>query len=645
MMNSAMINSNSTGTGSGGSSSSSTSSCSTSSGSVKNNAKARANIQASDNAVENVITATVAAVTTSTTTLSSTPATSTAAISSTSIDSTGSVGRDVALASKPPRSVAGTASTVTVTKGVGPMPSKVNEPHHYNSSNNRSSSSSSNHTTGDSSRQQQRTPGAAHAQEQLSKTNLYIRGLQSNTKDHDLHDMCNRFGHVSSTKAILDKETGCCRGYGFVEFVTAKSAELAVRELTKSGIQAQMAKISLTYTPHGSNLHLGSGGNHHSNHHNNGHNNHHQYGNQKSNKSGGGYNNVHNSSGSLHNHNMSGGSNQKNHADPTNLYIANLPPNMSELELEELLSNYGNIVSTRILRDESNNPRGVGFARMESRDKCEEIIEQLNGRPYKGSSELLVVKFADGGNKKRHHYNNHQHQNNNNNHRNHAVHHSHHKANQDENKWQDNTNSEDLGVAQSYDHQQGNMSHSSQPPDLALMDSIRMQPGFPPSVATGTTYHSQLGPPSSAPQWMHPAGGQPYVVPPHMTQTGGLSPSSQAAAAAAMHYGHIPHLAAQMQGLQISHAAAHLGGYLPPQHQWPTLWPHPIPQQSPTQMGRLPSGPMQTGSASISIPIQHPSQFVPLQQQQSPHIHQSPPQRLAGQQQQRAATIDSKLHV
>lgn len=54
----------------------------------------------------------------------------------------------------------------------------------------------------------------------------------------------------------------------------------------------------------------------------------------------------------------------QNNADPTNLYIANLPPNMSEQELENLLSTYGPVVSTRILRTQSNIPRGVGFARL-----------------------------------------------------------------------------------------------------------------------------------------------------------------------------------------------------------------------------------------------------------------------------------------
>lgn len=38
---------------------------------------------------------------------------------------------------------------------------------------------------------------------------------------------------------------------------------------------------------------------------------------------------------------------------------------------------------------------------MESKDKCEQIIELFNGRPVPGSKEPLLVKFADGGNKKR----------------------------------------------------------------------------------------------------------------------------------------------------------------------------------------------------------------------------------------------------
>lgn len=54
----------------------------------------------------------------------------------------------------------------------------------------------------------QRTPNV----ENLSKTNLYIRGLQVSTNDQDLYNMCSRYGQISSTKAILEKATGCCKG-------------------------------------------------------------------------------------------------------------------------------------------------------------------------------------------------------------------------------------------------------------------------------------------------------------------------------------------------------------------------------------------------------------------------------------------------
>lgn len=54
---------------------------------------------------------------------------------------------------------------------------------------------------------------------------------------------------------------------------------------------------------------------------------------------------------------------QHQEQDPTNLYFANLPLNFKENDLESLLSKYGNVVSTRVLRDEVNISKGVGFAR------------------------------------------------------------------------------------------------------------------------------------------------------------------------------------------------------------------------------------------------------------------------------------------
>lgn len=38
---------------------------------------------------------------------------------------------------------------------------------------------------------------------------------------------------------------------------------------------------------------------------------------------------------------------------------------------------------------------------MDSKEKCEQIIQMFNGNPLPGSKEPLLVKFADSGQKKR----------------------------------------------------------------------------------------------------------------------------------------------------------------------------------------------------------------------------------------------------
>uniref|UniRef100_A0A673MNI4 RNA-binding motif, single-stranded-interacting protein 2-like n=1 Tax=Sinocyclocheilus rhinocerous TaxID=307959 RepID=A0A673MNI4_9TELE len=175
--------------------------------------------------------------------------------------------------------------------------------------------------------------------DQLSKTNLYIRGLHPETTEQDLVKLCQPYGKIVSTKAILDKTTNKCKGYGFVDFDSPASAQKAVTALKASGVQAQMAK--------------------------------------------------------------------QQEQDPTNLYISNLPLSLDEQELESMLKPFSQVISTRILRDANGTSRGVGFARMESTEKCEAIIQHFNGKYIKTPpgvavpTEPLLCKFADGGQKKR----------------------------------------------------------------------------------------------------------------------------------------------------------------------------------------------------------------------------------------------------
>lgn len=194
----------------------------------------------------------------------------------------------------------------------------------------------------------------------------------------------SRFGTIISTKAILDKNTNKCKGYGFVDFDSPSAAESAVKALQLQGIQAQMAKVivkvikpSLFFaflihfiTSWDQSHHLS-----------------HVF-------------SLFVSPPSRH----LGKKNilfreQQQEQDPTNLYLANLPAHITEQDLHDMLYKYGTVISTRVLRDGGSQSRGVGFARMESREKCDEIISIFNGKLLSGSTQPLLVKFADGGNK------------------------------------------------------------------------------------------------------------------------------------------------------------------------------------------------------------------------------------------------------
>lgn len=55
---------------------------------------------------------------------------------------------------------------------------------------------------------------------------------------------------------------------------------------------------------------------------------------------------------------------------------------MTEQDLRQALSEFGTVVSVRILRDQNKQSRGVGFARMSDQDQCQKIINQFNNKTF-----------------------------------------------------------------------------------------------------------------------------------------------------------------------------------------------------------------------------------------------------------------------
>ncbi|KAJ3027462.1 UNVERIFIED_CONTAM: hypothetical protein HDU68_003759 [Siphonaria sp. JEL0065] len=177
--------------------------------------------------------------------------------------------------------------------------------------------------------------------EGTSMTNLYIKGLKNSCTDDDLYNMCKVYGNIHSSKAILDLTTHECKGFGFVMYETMDESQLALHELSKLGYNVSFAKE--TFNTRLKNL---------------------------------------------------------QDEDSTNVYVSNLPIEMDEDGMFRLFAPH-TIISTKILRDPATQQsRGVGFARMDSRAAAQAIITEFNGRPL-DSGQCLQVRFADSAAQKK----------------------------------------------------------------------------------------------------------------------------------------------------------------------------------------------------------------------------------------------------
>ena len=66
------------------------------------------------------------------------------------------------------------------------------------------------------------------------------------------------------------------------------------------------------------------------------------------------------------------------------LFIGSLPHNITENELSELFSSYGDVVTTKLVMDNfTGRSKGFGFVEMASRSEGHKAMEDLNGKEYK----------------------------------------------------------------------------------------------------------------------------------------------------------------------------------------------------------------------------------------------------------------------
>lgn len=173
-------------------------------------------------------------------------------------------------------------------------------------------------------------------------TNLYLNGLGDYITDDELLRIGSVYGEVISHKAIINSETGLCKGYGFIMYAWAKDAAVAMVELQKKGYQTSFAR----HESFSAKLRMMAD------------------------------------------------------VRSTNVYVSNLPLTMTDQQLEQLVAP-NVIVSRRILCKADGTSRGVGFIRFHSRDIAQDCIDRLHGKRLAGHPHPLQARFADSESQKR----------------------------------------------------------------------------------------------------------------------------------------------------------------------------------------------------------------------------------------------------
>lgn len=75
---------------------------------------------------------------------------------------------------------------------------------------------------------------------------------------------------------------------------------------------------------------------------------------------------------------------------PKKLYVGNLSYTADDQELENVFSQYGTVLSARVIIDRyDNRSKGFGFVEMEDDAAADQAIEELNGKEHMGR-ELKV---------------------------------------------------------------------------------------------------------------------------------------------------------------------------------------------------------------------------------------------------------------
>ncbi|KAH7340884.1 hypothetical protein B0J17DRAFT_653151 [Rhizoctonia solani] len=160
--------------------------------------------------------------------------------------------------------------------------------------------------------------------------NIFIKNLDEAIDNKALHDTFAAFGNVLSCKVATD-ETGKSRGYGYVHYETAESAEAAIKAVNRMLLNDKQVFVG---------------------------------------------------------HHISRKERQsqidEQRSQFTNIYVKNLDTEITEAEFRAMFEVFGTITSAVLQTDHEGKSRGFGFVNFERHEEAEHAVNEMNEKDFKG---------------------------------------------------------------------------------------------------------------------------------------------------------------------------------------------------------------------------------------------------------------------
>merc|ERR1719233_1834709 len=165
--------------------------------------------------------------------------------------------------------------------------------------------------------------------------NLLVNYLPPSMDSTHLRSLFAPYGTIVSSKVVVNHKSGLSKGYGFVEFESAKDGIKAQKALDRHEIRQKTLKVSFSRQMRGK---------------------------------------------------------KANHK--TNLYLSNLDPRMETDDLQRYFKICGYVVQCTVLKNAAGVSKQIGFVRYNDAESARRAIDMFDGQQLEGTDRRIKIRIA-----------------------------------------------------------------------------------------------------------------------------------------------------------------------------------------------------------------------------------------------------------